>query len=142
MKASATPEYHAYKGAKLRCNNPRNKNYKDYGGRGIEMRFQNFNEFLSHLGRKPSPRHSLDRIDNNGHYEIGNVRWATRGEQAHNRRKAAPRALMSHCRRGHPLSGDNLYIAALPGRGIVRQCRACNLLAAVRLKERKAKSQS
>ncbi len=49
--------------------------------------FENYPEFLAELGRKPSPKHSLDRIDNDGHYEKGNVRWATRKEQSNNTRQ-------------------------------------------------------
>jgi len=81
-----SPEMKAYRHAKNRCNNPKDKSYTNYGGRGIEFRFTSFEEFLSHLGRKPGPEYSLDRIDNNGHYEPGNVRWATTKEQYHNRR--------------------------------------------------------
>jgi len=81
-----TTEYGSYSNAKHRCTYPSMWNYCNYGGRGIEFRFTSFEEFLEHLGRKPSPQHSLDRIDVNGHYEKGNVRWATRSEQARNRR--------------------------------------------------------
>jgi hypothetical protein len=81
-----TPEYWAYKGAKGRCTNPRNRSYKDYGGRGIEFRFTSFQEFLKAVGYRPSPLHSLDRIENDGHYEPGNVQWATKEHQANNRR--------------------------------------------------------
>jgi len=82
-------EYKAYMGAKARCRNPNDKNYKDYGGRGIEFRFKSFEEFFSCLGLKPSPQHSLDRFPNNkdGHYEPGNVRWATKRDQVKNRRR-------------------------------------------------------
>ena len=79
-------EYTAYKGAKYRCTKPSTAGYKNYGGRGIEFRFTSFQQFLSHVGPKPSPAHSIDRIDNNGHYEVGNVRWATQKEQIANRR--------------------------------------------------------
>lgn len=81
-----TPEYAAYFSAYDRCNNPKNAAYRHYGGRGIEFRFSSYDEFLAELGRKPTPKHSLDRINNNGHYEKGNVRWATWIEQSNNRR--------------------------------------------------------
>jgi hypothetical protein len=84
---SRTAENEAYKQAKARCNNPRSTGYKNYGGRGIKFLFQSFNEFFAHLGKKPSPELSLDRINNNGHYQSGNVRWATRFQQSNNRRK-------------------------------------------------------
>ena len=81
-----TPECRAYHAAKSRCNNPKDKAYANYGGRGIEFRFKSFLEFYAHIGPKPSPKHSLDRIRNGGHYELGNVKWSTQREQAINRR--------------------------------------------------------
>ena len=83
---SNTIEYKAYSHAKSRCNDPNHAAYKWYGGRGIEFRFKSFEEFIEHIGLRPSPKHSLDRINNNGHYEVGNVRWATKKEQMFNRR--------------------------------------------------------
>lgn len=80
-------EYRAYQGAKSRCQNPRFRQYANYGGRGIEFRFSSFEEFLAEVGRKPTPKHSLDRIDVNGHYESGNIRWATSQEQYRNMTK-------------------------------------------------------
>jgi hypothetical protein len=84
--AIKTPEYWAYKGAKGRCTNPKNRSYPDYGRRGIEFRFTSFQEFLDEVGYRPSSLHSLDRKNNDGHYERGNLRWATKEEQANNRR--------------------------------------------------------
>ena len=72
--------------AKARCNNPTHRLYSYYGGRGIEFKFNNPTELFEELGDKPDSRFSLDRIDNNGHYESGNVRWATKSEQMSNRR--------------------------------------------------------
>lgn len=83
-----TPEYTAYKAAIGRCTNPNNPVFKHYGGRGIEFRFTSLEQFIEVLGRRPSPKHSVDRRDNDGHYEPGNVRWATKKEQANNRRPA------------------------------------------------------
>jgi hypothetical protein len=65
--------------------------YPHYGGRGIKLCSQwceegGFEQFLSDVGRKPSPQHSLDRIDNNSGYQPGNVRWATKKEQMRNMR--------------------------------------------------------
>lgn len=81
-----TPEYRAYCSAKRRCNNPNVKEYKHYGGRGIEFRFDSFEQFLAEVGRRPTPTHSLDRIDVNGHYENGNLRWTTVITQQRNTR--------------------------------------------------------
>jgi hypothetical protein len=83
-----TPERESYHSAKSRCTNPRLSNYSDYGGRGIEFRFKSFEEFYAEVGPRPDGR-SLDRIDVNGHYEIGNLRWATPSQQVRNRRKYA-----------------------------------------------------
>lgn len=82
-----TAVYRAYHLAKRRCTNTAGVNYADYGGRGIEFRFTSFEEFYAELGDKPSSNHSVDRIDNDGHYEKGNVRWALRPEQRRNQRR-------------------------------------------------------
>lgn len=81
----ASPEYQAYMGAKGRCRNPKDPSYYRYGGRGIEFRFDSFQSFLIEVGERPSSGHSLDRINVNGHYEVGNLRWATRSEQQNNK---------------------------------------------------------
>lgn len=81
-----TPEYTAYQQAKNRATNIKDKDWRYYGGRGIEFRFNSFEEFFREVGFKPTYLHSIDRINNNGHYEIGNIRWATKKEQILNRR--------------------------------------------------------
>src|ERR1700739_2277923 len=80
-------ERRAYSDAKQRCTNRKNGGWPLYGGRGIKFLFGSFAEFYRHLGPKPTPKHTLDRFpDTNGNYEIGNVRWATIGQQLANRR--------------------------------------------------------
>jgi hypothetical protein len=84
---SRTKEYYSYRDAKHRCTNKNSQIYSYYGGRGVEFRFDSFDAFYAELGDKPEPTYSLDRIDNDGHYEAGNVRWASKSDQVKNRRK-------------------------------------------------------
>lgn len=85
-RKNKTAEYQVYKGLRKRCNNPNCKDYPDYGGRGIECRYTSFQEFLADVGRRPTVKHKIDRIDNDGHYEVGNVKWSTDTESANNKR--------------------------------------------------------
>jgi hypothetical protein len=82
---SRTREYNRFYQAKQRCTNPKNARYQEYGGRGIEWRFKSYEEIYIELGPCPEGK-SLDRINNDGHYEPGNVRWATSAEQYASRR--------------------------------------------------------
>ena len=88
--AMAAPrEYFRWKGMIQRCTKRKHKGFKYYGGRGIrvcERWLESFQAFRADMGDPPSPQHSLDRIDNDGHYEPGNVRWATIYEQSRNKR--------------------------------------------------------
>jgi hypothetical protein len=85
-----TSEYDAWLSMKARCSQVDKKNYKDYGGRGIKVcdRWKDsFENFLADMGEKPTSKHSLDRINNNGNYEPSNCRWATRTQQNNNSRR-------------------------------------------------------
>ena len=83
---SKTLEYNIWRSAKDRCTNPNDKRFHDYGGRGIKFLFDDFEKFLAHIGPKPGKEYSLDRINNCGNYEPGNVRWATIKIQSRNKR--------------------------------------------------------
>jgi len=80
-----TPECQAYYSIQQRCYNPRTDAYQYYGAKGIECHFESFEQFLNDIGRRPTPQHSVDRKNTRGHYEVGNVWWATRQEQARNK---------------------------------------------------------
>lgn len=82
------PVYAVWHSMNQRCTNSRHRQYKDYGGRGIKVcdRWRwSFADFYADMGPRPSGS-SLDRIDNNGHYEPGNCRWATPRQQSANMR--------------------------------------------------------
>lgn len=87
--ATGTPEHKAWVSMLSRCFNANTKSYHRYGGRGITVCAEwrrDFSAFLEHIGPMPTPGLELDRINNDGNYEPGNVRWATMKEQARNRR--------------------------------------------------------
>jgi len=86
---SLAVEYRIWSGIKQRCLNPKIPWWKNYGGRGIqvcERWLQSYKAFLADMGRRPAPHLSIDRRDNDGNYEPGNCRWATRSEQQRNKR--------------------------------------------------------
>lgn len=87
-RGAKSPEYRAWRQMIRRCHDPRARAYAYYGASSVavctEWR-EDFSAFLAHVGLKPSPTHTLDRI-NGGNYEPGNVRWATHTEQMRNTR--------------------------------------------------------
>lgn len=86
---SHLPENKIWRQMKVRCQNPNDPKYPIYGGRGITVCLEwrhDFVAFLAHIGRRPGPGYSIERIDNSKGYQPGNVRWATKTEQARNTR--------------------------------------------------------
>lgn len=88
-RGQKTPEYRSWVHMRERCNNPKCARYPLYGGRGISHcdRWNDYAKFLEDMGRRPTLKHSLDRINVNGNYEPGNCRWANQSTQTNNTRR-------------------------------------------------------
>lgn len=106
------PEYKCWCHMIYRCENPKSKSFLNYGGRGIKVDpvwRKSFQSFLEHIGPRPSNKYSVERMENDGHYEPGNVRWATKAEQNRNKRgvkmsHAAAKEARSYAEQGVDLS--------------------------------------
>ena len=87
IKGSRAPEYTIWANMIRRCTDPNDSSYRRYGERGINVHplYLDYRNFIKDIGPRPTPKHSVDRINNDGNYEPGNIRWATRNEQARNR---------------------------------------------------------
>jgi hypothetical protein len=89
MSRAAKDLRQTWRGMIARCMDPADESYPNYGGRGIavcDAWVESFEQFVADVGPRPGPGYSIDRIDNDGHYEPGNVRWATAVQQGRNKR--------------------------------------------------------
>ena len=111
-------EYILWKAMISRCTSPRHASYKNYGGRGIKVCEKWKNDFVSFLidvGQRPEKTLTIERINNDGDYDPGNVGWATRKEQRHNQRSRVRTDV--HCAHGHLLS-----VVGQDSRGRCKMC--------------------
>lgn len=140
---SSHPLYHLYHDMRRRCTHPGHKRYADYGGRGIRVCdawLEDFWQFVADVGERPEGKTrggraywQLDRIDNDGNYDPGNVRWASPSQQASNQRI---RSRHTVCRRQHPMTVENTYVYP-SGDTRCRECSRINEYNRTRSRERR-----
>ncbi len=131
----ASPTYLSWDSMIQRCSNPKRKEWKNYGGRGIRVceRWLSFENFLADMGERPEGK-TIDRYPNNdGNYDKSNCRWATRAEQNPNTRK-------THCNHGHEYTEENTY--RRPSNPIGRACRECRRISNRIIQQNKRKEMS
>src|SRR4029077_2759042 len=85
--AKEHPEIQILAQIKQRISNPKCPTYRWYGGRGIKNYIKSVKDIIKSIGKWPGKGYSIDRINNEGHYEIGNIRWATMKQQRQNARR-------------------------------------------------------
>jgi hypothetical protein len=99
------PEYSAYYNARARCSRkPGEQDYADYAGRGIKFLFKTFAQFLKCVGMKPHPDFMLDRENNDGNYEPGNVHWVSASDSKKNQRMTPAR--IEHNKKAASIAGQ------------------------------------
>lgn len=124
-RSGRAPEYYAWHHMLRRCRDPKSASFANYGGRGIGVcdRWNDFAAFAADMGARPTPAHTIERVNNNAGYGPNNCIWATKDVQAHNRR---PRKLRTVCAFNHEMSGGNVYVRPDGKRGC-RKCRQRNM---------------
>jgi hypothetical protein len=84
---SGSPEYKVWSGMRTRCTNPKQASFKDYGKRGINVceRWKDFSKFLEDMGLRPTPKHTIERVDNDKGYGPDNCKWLPKKDQGKNK---------------------------------------------------------